>query len=100
MHHHALSVVNVCRYKVLAQQYKAMYPTLEIDIKGELAKLKVGTNCLKNTLYLCLYNNISHVFRTMWRGSSQWSEMVYTTCMKLYMVLQRRSWWRAPMRHY
>lgn len=40
MHHHALSVVNVCRYKVLAQQYKAMYPTLEIDIKGELAKLK------------------------------------------------------------
>lgn len=69
MHHHALSVVNVCRYKVLAQQYKAMYPTLEIDIKGELAKLKVGTNCLKNTLYLCLYNNISHVFRTMWRGS-------------------------------
>lgn len=29
------------RYKVLAQQYKAMYPTLEIDIEGELVKLKV-----------------------------------------------------------
>uniref|UniRef100_A0A673CAC4 Adenylosuccinate synthetase n=1 Tax=Sphaeramia orbicularis TaxID=375764 RepID=A0A673CAC4_9TELE len=28
------------RYKVLAQQYKAMYPTLEIDIEGELVKLK------------------------------------------------------------
>uniref|UniRef100_A0A667YWE0 Adenylosuccinate synthetase n=1 Tax=Myripristis murdjan TaxID=586833 RepID=A0A667YWE0_9TELE len=28
------------RYKVLAQQYKAMYPTLEIDIDGELVKLK------------------------------------------------------------
>ncbi|KAG7259805.1 hypothetical protein CRUP_032762, partial [Coryphaenoides rupestris] len=28
------------RYKVLAQQYKSMYPTLEIDIDGELIKLK------------------------------------------------------------
>uniref|UniRef100_A0A3Q4AZ54 Adenylosuccinate synthetase n=1 Tax=Mola mola TaxID=94237 RepID=A0A3Q4AZ54_MOLML len=28
------------RYKVLAKQYKAMYPTLEIDIEGELVKLK------------------------------------------------------------
>uniref|UniRef100_A0A4W6DKY6 Adenylosuccinate synthetase n=1 Tax=Lates calcarifer TaxID=8187 RepID=A0A4W6DKY6_LATCA len=28
------------RYKVLAQQYKSMYPTLEIDIEGELVKLK------------------------------------------------------------
>ncbi|XP_034407696.1 adenylosuccinate synthetase isozyme 2 [Cyclopterus lumpus] len=28
------------RYKVLAKQYKAMYPTLEIDIEGELTKLK------------------------------------------------------------
>ncbi|XP_056148336.1 adenylosuccinate synthetase isozyme 2 isoform X2 [Lampris incognitus] len=28
------------RYKVLAQQYKDMYPTLEIDIEGELVKLK------------------------------------------------------------
>uniref|UniRef100_A0A8D3BWC4 Adenylosuccinate synthetase n=1 Tax=Scophthalmus maximus TaxID=52904 RepID=A0A8D3BWC4_SCOMX len=28
------------RYKVLAKQYKAMYPTLEIDIEGELGKLK------------------------------------------------------------
>ncbi len=26
---------------MLAQQYKAMYPTLEIDIEGELVKLKV-----------------------------------------------------------
>lgn len=33
--------VACCRYKVLAQQYKAMYPTLEIDIEGELVKLKV-----------------------------------------------------------
>uniref|UniRef100_A0A7N6A1V2 Adenylosuccinate synthetase n=1 Tax=Anabas testudineus TaxID=64144 RepID=A0A7N6A1V2_ANATE len=27
------------RYKVLAQQYKAMYPTLEIDIDGDFSKL-------------------------------------------------------------
>lgn len=33
--------VTCYRYKVLAQQYKAMYPTLEIDIEGELVKLKV-----------------------------------------------------------
>lgn len=26
---------------MLAQQYKSMYPTLEIDIEGELVKLKV-----------------------------------------------------------
>lgn len=33
----------VCRsrYKMLAQQYKAMYPTLETDVEGELLKLKV-----------------------------------------------------------
>lgn len=29
------------RYKVLAKQYKSMYPTLEMDVDGELAKLKV-----------------------------------------------------------
>uniref|UniRef100_A0A8C6YQC0 Adenylosuccinate synthetase n=1 Tax=Nothoprocta perdicaria TaxID=30464 RepID=A0A8C6YQC0_NOTPE len=28
------------RFKVLANQYKAVYPTLEIDIEGELKKLK------------------------------------------------------------
>ncbi|NXE22309.1 PURA2 synthetase, partial [Ardeotis kori] len=28
------------RFKVLANQYKAIYPTLEIDIEGELEKLK------------------------------------------------------------
>lgn len=30
-----------CRYKVLAQQYRDMYPTLEIDVDGELVRLKV-----------------------------------------------------------
>lgn len=30
------------RFKVLANQYKAIYPTLEIDIEGELEKLKVS----------------------------------------------------------
>lgn len=34
-------MIYCCRYKVLAQQYKAMYPTLDIDIDGELIKLKV-----------------------------------------------------------
>lgn len=36
-------IINVAcyRYKALAQQYKGMYPTLEIDIEGELIKLKV-----------------------------------------------------------
>lgn len=29
------------RFKVLANQYKSIYPTLEIDIEGELQKLKV-----------------------------------------------------------
>uniref|UniRef100_A0A8C5AJH2 Adenylosuccinate synthetase n=1 Tax=Gadus morhua TaxID=8049 RepID=A0A8C5AJH2_GADMO len=28
------------KYKVLAQQYKSMYPTLEIDVEGELLRLK------------------------------------------------------------
>ncbi|MFT7805622.1 adenylosuccinate synthetase isozyme 2 [Arapaima gigas] len=28
------------RYKVLAMQYKSMYPTLEVDVAGELGKLK------------------------------------------------------------
>uniref|UniRef100_A0A3P9JKK5 Adenylosuccinate synthetase n=1 Tax=Oryzias latipes TaxID=8090 RepID=A0A3P9JKK5_ORYLA len=28
------------RYKILAHQYKSMYPTLEIDIEGELERLK------------------------------------------------------------
>lgn len=43
-------LINVAcyRYKVLAQQYKAMYPTLEIDIEGELVKLKVIKILLKN----------------------------------------------------
>lgn len=31
------------RYKVLAKQYKSMYPTLKMDVDGELAKLKVMT---------------------------------------------------------
>uniref|UniRef100_A0A8C6KBB2 Adenylosuccinate synthetase n=1 Tax=Nothobranchius furzeri TaxID=105023 RepID=A0A8C6KBB2_NOTFU len=35
------------RYKVLAQQYKSMYPTLEIDIEGELVKLKDYVEQLK-----------------------------------------------------
>lgn len=30
------------RFKVLANQYKAIYPTLKIDIEGELEKLKVS----------------------------------------------------------
>lgn len=30
------------RFKVLANQYKAVYPTLKIDIEGELEKLKVS----------------------------------------------------------
>uniref|UniRef100_A0AAY4DIY3 Adenylosuccinate synthetase n=1 Tax=Denticeps clupeoides TaxID=299321 RepID=A0AAY4DIY3_9TELE len=35
------------RYKVLAQQYKSMYPTLEIDIDGELEKLKAYVDRIK-----------------------------------------------------
>uniref|UniRef100_A0A3Q2QYN4 Adenylosuccinate synthetase n=1 Tax=Fundulus heteroclitus TaxID=8078 RepID=A0A3Q2QYN4_FUNHE len=35
------------RYKVLAQQYKAMYPTLEINIEGELVRLKDYVEQLK-----------------------------------------------------
>lgn len=34
-------MIGCYRYKMLAQQYKAMYPTLEIDVEGELVKLKV-----------------------------------------------------------
>ncbi len=36
--------VDCFRFKGLAQQYKAMYPTLEIDTEGELAKLQVIEN--------------------------------------------------------
>ncbi|XP_036402422.1 adenylosuccinate synthetase isozyme 2-like isoform X1 [Megalops cyprinoides] len=35
------------RYKILARQYKAMYPTLEVDIDGELEKLKVYVDRIK-----------------------------------------------------
>lgn len=38
---HALVFV-IDRYKNLASQYKSMYPSLEIDIDGELEKLKVS----------------------------------------------------------
>lgn len=37
------------RYKVLARQYKSMYPTLEIDIEGELDRLKVIKTKQKKT---------------------------------------------------
>lgn len=42
---------------MLAQQYKAMYPTLELDIEGELVKLKVIEGkqkqyCWKHTFVL------------------------------------------------
>lgn len=38
-----LSEAFLCfRFKVLANQYKAIYPTLKIDIEGELEKLKVS----------------------------------------------------------
>lgn len=35
------------RFKVLAAQYTSMYPTLEIDIEGELEKLKVYVEKIK-----------------------------------------------------
>ncbi|KAG7462970.1 hypothetical protein MATL_G00190400 [Megalops atlanticus] len=35
------------RYKILAQQYKSMYPTLEVDIDGELEKLQVYVDRIK-----------------------------------------------------
>lgn len=37
------------RYKLLAQEYKAMYPTLETDVEGELLKLKV--TCSKSATW-------------------------------------------------
>lgn len=62
---------------MLAQQYKAMYPTLEIDVEGELVKLKVkdvkhmlpfqNHFILAFTLTFCVF----HV-RTMRRRSSPW----------------------------
>ncbi|XP_054655509.1 adenylosuccinate synthetase isozyme 2 [Dunckerocampus dactyliophorus] len=35
------------RYKVLAQQYQAMYPSLQIDVEGELVKLKAYVEQIK-----------------------------------------------------
>uniref|UniRef100_A0A8C4SQP0 Adenylosuccinate synthetase n=1 Tax=Erpetoichthys calabaricus TaxID=27687 RepID=A0A8C4SQP0_ERPCA len=35
------------RFKVLAKEYKSMYPTLEIDVEGELAKLKIYVERVK-----------------------------------------------------
>lgn len=70
------SLVGYFRYKVLAQQYKAMYPTLEIDIDGELVKLKVTEvkqKVLLETLSPPLCSNSSSAdFRTTWSGSSPW----------------------------
>lgn len=37
----AMMICFFLRFKVLANQYKSIYPTLEIDIEGELQKLKV-----------------------------------------------------------
>ena len=39
------------RFKVLANQYKSIYPTLEIDIEGELQKLKVMLSDIYNVLF-------------------------------------------------
>lgn len=54
-----------------------MYPTLEIDIEGELVKLKVKE--IKQKIFLdrlnsLLCTNILYVvvFRTTWSGSSPW----------------------------
>lgn len=61
---------------MLAQQYKAMYPTLEIDIEGELVKLKVTEvkqKVLFETLNPRLCSNVLCVdFRTMSSRSSPW----------------------------
>ncbi|KAG2467108.1 PURA2 synthetase, partial [Polypterus senegalus] len=35
------------RFKVLAKEYKSMYPTLEVDVEGELSKLKVYVERVK-----------------------------------------------------
>ncbi|XP_057705125.1 adenylosuccinate synthetase isozyme 2 isoform X2 [Corythoichthys intestinalis] len=35
------------RYKLLAQQYQAMYPSLQIDVEGELVKLKAYVEQIK-----------------------------------------------------
>ena len=64
------------RYKVLARQYKSMYPTLEIDIEGELDKLKVIKTTRKTFLEalncrLCS-NMLGDLCRTTWSGSSPW----------------------------
>lgn len=93
-------LVGCFRYKALAQQYKAMYPTLEIDIDGELVKLKVTEvtqKVLSETLSPPLCSNISSAdFRTMWSGSSPWWETGCTSCTRLFMVLRRRFWWKEP----
>lgn len=61
---------------MLAQQYKAMYPTLEIDREGELVKLKVTEVKQKNLLEILNPRLCSNVlcfdFRTMWSRSSPW----------------------------
>ena len=61
----------------MAQQYKGMYPTLVIDIEGELDKLKVVQAKQKKifleTLFSPVCSNVFLLFfRTMWSGSSPW----------------------------
>lgn len=33
--------MSLCRFKNLAHQHQSMFPTLEIDIEGQLKRLKV-----------------------------------------------------------
>lgn len=51
------------RYKVLARQYQAMYPSLHIDMEGELVTLKVKAGESDSSLLPQNHNTLKRDFR-------------------------------------
>lgn len=87
------------RYKILAHQYKSMYPTLEIDIEGELERLKVKWPLNE---YICIYLSLfvmkfAVFFSTIWSGLDPWWGTGFTSCTRLFVVPPKKSWWKEPM---
>lgn len=86
------------RYKMLAQQYKAMYPTLETDVEGELLKLKVTHSKSaqplgrKKEVLVLTSKRFAFYIRTTQRRSSPWWGTACTTCTRPSTARPRRSW--------
>lgn len=93
-----MTFVNPFRFKNLVHQYQSMYPSLTVDVEDQLKKLKVDTIIFK-WWFIVTVPNITTYFlcRNTVRDCGRWLEMGSITCMKLFMVLQRKFWLRVPM---